>query len=314
MSLTWHLKWRDSPVRAYLYKTFPILQRCKDSPSYFSVLGFTSLPPCVLPAMTPGRNQGTIGTALDYRLRYYFRQFDSHETVAASGVSMLQGKSAMLGRKFLDYQNELAARIAPFGRQLNGADEVALNIGCVVLAWFEQVRRSASVSPEFQFLLWRSTLDELLSEVPADVVQDVGQLSTTFASEAKDLFGMKTVLNPLFQGSVEIGGADADIIIGKTLFEFKCISKLNAPKLRDTILQLLGYVLLDYKDEYALSDLGIYFARQRFMWRAPLWKLVLPPKTVWTIVKRIKKLDESVVKGELRKRRQEFRRVVRSFE
>jgi len=73
--------------------------------------------------------------------------------------------------------------------------------------------------------------------------------SAAFASDAADLFKVTAVLNPTFKGSTGIGGADADIIVDKTLIEFKCTAKADGRKLHEGALQLLGYVLLDYSDE-----------------------------------------------------------------
>ena len=117
MSLTSHLRLPDSPVRMYLEESFPILEQSKRgrplARELSSFLSFDKLPPCRLPTLAPKSNQGTIGTAVDYRLRYHFRPYDAYETAAAVGISMLGGGLGTLGRKFLDYQNELVARLKP---------------------------------------------------------------------------------------------------------------------------------------------------------------------------------------------------------
>jgi len=252
---------------------------------------------------------------VDYRLRYYFCAYDSHETVAADGVSMLDGKAGGVGRKFLDHQNKLVTRLSPVGRQLNSKDETTLNINCVILAWFEQVYRSRGhVWPALDILLRQATVEGLISGVQLDMVQDISQLSSAFAADAKGLFKPDPILNPMFEGSPDVGGADADMIIDKTLIEFKCTLKLEAPELRKYALQLLGYVLLDYGGEYAVSDLLVHLPRQRFSWRMPLWKLVLAPQVVQEILKRGDTPEAEEVSEQLRKRRLEFRTVAKSLQ
>ena len=99
MTLSSHLKSPDSPIRKYLEQTFPILQlSTRGSPNakaYSSILGFDNLAPCSLPTLAPRSNPGTIGTAVDYRLRYYFRSYDPHETVASRCVGKLRGQSIL---------------------------------------------------------------------------------------------------------------------------------------------------------------------------------------------------------------------------
>jgi hypothetical protein len=130
MSLTSHLKSPDSPVRVCLEEAVPILEQSKRgrplARELSSFLKFDKLPPCRLPTLAPKSNQGTIGTAVDYRLRYCFRPFDSHETAAGKAVKMLRGGLGTLGRKFLDYQNELVARLKPAEHQLDDHDEATL--------------------------------------------------------------------------------------------------------------------------------------------------------------------------------------------
>ena len=72
------------------------------------------------------------------------------------------------------------------------------------------------------------------------------------------------VLNPTFEGSGDIGGADADVILDNCLLDIKSTVKAGIQKL--WLYQLLGYVLLDYSDRFELSMVGFYMARQgKFM-------------------------------------------------
>src|SRR6185437_12935717 len=103
MSLTSHLLAPDSPVRAYMRDAFPIIEHSKRGSLFTkessSLLGLDKLPPCCLPTLAPRAHQGTTGTAVDYRLRYYFASYDANETVAGHAVRMVGGPFGKLGQK-----------------------------------------------------------------------------------------------------------------------------------------------------------------------------------------------------------------------
>lgn len=79
--------------------------------------------------------------------------------------------------------------------------------------------------------------------------------------------------NPLFAGSGEIGGADADLIAAGCLIDVKTtvVPKFSKTRL---LYQLLGYVLLDYEDAYRIRSVAIYLSRQALLVRWPLQPLV----------------------------------------
>lgn len=55
---------------------------------------------------------------------------------------------------------------------------------------------------------------------------------------------------------------------------------LNAAAVRSPLLQLLGYSLLDYDDEFEIRRVGVYFARHVWVTAWPLWELIFPPADV----------------------------------
>ena len=57
-----------------------------------------------------------------------------------------------------------------------------------------------------------------------------------------------------------VDGADADLIVNGPLIEIK--STTPCAIRGDWLWQLLGYVLLDYSDQYRINSVGIYMARQ----------------------------------------------------
>lgn len=318
MSLTSLLSY-DSPVRAYMQDAFPIIEQSKRgslfAKEFSSMLGLDRLPACSLPTLASKGHQSTIGTAVDYRLRYYFSSYDANETAAAPGVRIAGGSLTKLGLKFLEHQNQLVARINPARRQLTDSDDTALNANCVILAWFEQIYRTGLVFPPLADLPRKAKLDDLLVLPHPDVVKDISQLSCAFHSDAKALYAGKAILNPRFRGSHDVGGADADIIVGSTLIDFKCTAKVDATALRNAALQLLGYVLLDYDDNYGIGELMVYLPRQRHAWRLPVSACVLSPSDlILHMTGRATKDMESLTSQRLRERRKEFRKIVESLE
>lgn len=66
---------------------------------------------------------------------------------------------------------------------------------------------------------------------------------------------------PVFAGSGDIGGADADYILGGLLLD--CKATKDPRRLgREEIYQLAGYLLLDYDDQFGIDQVGLYLSRQ----------------------------------------------------
>jgi hypothetical protein len=75
---------------------------------------------------------------------------------------------------------------------------------------------------------------------------------------------------PVFAGSTDIGGADADFIVGGLLLDCKATTtptRLSSAE----IGQLAGYLLLDYDNRYQISQVGLYLSRQgtKIAWPVP---------------------------------------------
>jgi hypothetical protein len=77
----------------------------------------------------------------------------------------------------------------------------------------------------------------------------------------------KCYFNPTFgEGSMMVGGADADIIIDDTLYDFKVVKDLKLE--REHLNQIIGYYVLSQiggvnknKNDKPIKNIGIYFAR-----------------------------------------------------
>ena len=76
--------------------------------------------------------------------------------------------------------------------------------------------------------------------------------------------------NPGFLGSALVGGADGDWIIGDTLIDCKTDQRITAGSLREHLLQLIGYALLDLDDWYKIRSVAIWYPRFGLL---PTWSL-----------------------------------------
>ena len=150
-------------------------------------------------------------------------------------------------------------------RDLEQQDEELLARYCIVLALFEEMARPGVGQARISSPLMRhgaqSTVQDLLSIAEDHWVEDLCRLSRMFSHAFQDRLSGEAILNPTFRGSDDIGGADADVIVGKCLMEFKTTVKASIEKLKG-LYQLIGYLLLDYDDEFGIEKLGFYMARQ----------------------------------------------------
>jgi hypothetical protein len=136
---------------------------------------------------------------------------------------------------------------------------------CYAMAWFEEVYRTGRLWPGTPLGdADRSlTTSQLLAAVPAYAVAD---LQAQVHLAADPLAGLRAACQPaqvrpgpVFAGSRDVGGADADMIIGDLLLEVN--ASANATIKREDFYQVIGYVLLDYHDAYQIGRVGLYLAR-----------------------------------------------------
>lgn len=214
----------------------------------------------------------TVGKALDFRLRLHFGWRPGESDALAVGMRLAArgggGAKGRLGRR-RDAMNAILSGPVP-------DDGAALAATSVVLAWIDDLYRGngwsdgmvrvADLAERGRVATW----DECAAEVDAGIASEVCSLMEPAVRE----FGTaRAICGPEFAGSAAVGGADADMVVDGCLYEVKTTV---AP--RDRLLfsarQLLGYVLLDWRDEYGLERAGFYFSRQgrRMSW--PLGQLI----------------------------------------
>lgn len=148
---------------------------------------------------------------------------------------------------------------------------------CALLARYEQAGRSEFAAGQLagRLLDVEPTLAaHMAALVAAADVSDLAAIAEQVAQDSADL----RVAGPLLLGqtfalSGALGGADADIIAGRTLIDLKGGASERIIRKRD-IHQLAGYALADIDDEHRLDTVSIHALRWRTRWSISLQSLV----------------------------------------
>lgn len=303
MSLSSHLDDPTSPIGQFVKQRFAKTgrltkaanQQLKSADTIRPVHADTSYP------------FGLIGTAIDYRIRYAFAITPYQRLVAWKGALKLaikrpesdddilldwidlkgltlppsvletgvaQGPYALsLIRAFFNQLENVLNKIQPKGRRLEEEHERSLDRYCIVLSLFEQVFRSdAYLRGPLMIPTVKHSVEELLALSQEACIDDLGELFTRFYDRYASLLSKPAILNPTFAGSIDIGGADADIIVDGCLIDIK--TSISSQIRAEYLYQLAGYLLLDYDDHYSFNSVSIYMARQGLLFRWPVSEFV----------------------------------------
>ncbi len=164
--------------------------------------------------------------------------------------------------EFFEGLAESASRVAAHKRAPTHAEELELARCCFVLSAFESCRRNGGKGwpPPFLAESPPKNADDLLNAVPDRYVQDVVALADAFTERYADQRGAPAVLNPVFRGSKDVGGADGDIVVDGCLWDIKTTTRTKGKGV--WLYQILGYALLDYENDYEIEHIGFLFPRQ----------------------------------------------------
>jgi hypothetical protein len=281
MSLIDHLNDKSSHVREYIHGCAPRLalagSRGEAGKEWASAFGFDDML-CgdlvvPIPEGVDRRSHASVaGTAFDYRARMMLGALDPSDTVAASGVDRLakyasdvengEHRVRILGEGF-----DLAAQL------VEGQAKADLGRASVLLAWCENVYRAfpqALMGSLGERLDAAGSGADLLSGVPEQLLADSETLCLAStpridAWKKQIVAGEEYAPNPGFEGSMWVGGADADWMIGNTLIDCKTTEKIGAPFLRETLFQLLGYALLDFEDRLSIRNVAVWLPRRAML-------------------------------------------------
>ena len=168
-------------------------------------------------------------------------------------------------QEFFKRLADITSHCSPIGRRLTEVEEDELNRHCVVLALLEEVFR-VGLMPNSPLTSCKfDDAESVVAIAQPHWLDDLRVLSWKFYDSFNHLLTLPYVLNPMFDGSVDVGGADADLIVAGTLIDIKTSVKQEIQA--DWIWQLLGYVLLDYSDVHRINSIGLYMARQGILFQ-----------------------------------------------
>jgi hypothetical protein len=264
MSLTSHLREKASPVREWfltsLATTRPTVLAGNDA-----LCGSPRSPPLLAPP--EGCDRALSGTAVDYLIRVSLARNALDHTVSQAGAELVDRRGTGAGVRLHREAVAVIESMAPWHGLPPGDDLLTLCRMCLVLARFEQFFRAG-------LRVWTHVGEPLSDRPPLKVFADrvvpptclrdlVGMAAPVIEDHADLRHASPLVLNPVFDLSVALGGADADVIAGRTLWELKSSARVAGVFSREDLWQLLGYALADQSDAYDLAGVGIAALRRR---------------------------------------------------
>lgn len=268
LPLTGQLEYPRSPMSTFLTRHLPHPERV--IASYLQHI--QDLPHPVQPLNERRPDYAALGHTIDYRLRLELGADPGD--AAQAGVDIIGSNLPLegapdpavranlhtLGNTVLE---RLRAHLTDPRRRL---DDDELTRLCFITGFFEALYRNG-IFPRRRNLLAQAdehtTLNSLISAVPAYVLDDITeQMDLAYRPFAplRALPAHQRVCGPTFAGSADVK-ADADFIADGLLID--CKARTQPHHLgRKQVLQLAGYLLLDYDDRYAIRKVGFYLSRQ----------------------------------------------------
>jgi hypothetical protein len=185
-------------------------------------------------------NSSLVGTAFDYLARFRIAQFLKRENVIQG---MVAHKGIMKLKKFPDFTKNTEIFLSWADKVLEFINDNSMSVTnlleiAVHLAKLEQIVR-AKIEINIDYLLFEPA--------PLEVINDLDNLMAVFEEKfmIPEIINEKSKVffNPNFGiGSALVSGADADIFIDGTLYDFKTTKDQTLAK-KDN-LQLIGYFIL----------------------------------------------------------------------
>jgi hypothetical protein len=228
---------------------------------------------------------GTVGTAADWLLRFLVDSEPELNLVmmgavacARVGIRVLPALAEVVRALGISLPSRPAEHVRVFTGPTagNGADDAALARSCWVLALITEAYRGgpmvAAAGPLGRFRGATVTSDDLLGLAPSAGLDQLAAFRHVFSAALIPQLAGRTgtwALGPTFTGSALIK-ADADLIAAGLLIDLKTSAKKPSLGVTD-LLQVIGYALLDFDDEYRLNALGIFSARYSYLatWELP---------------------------------------------
>ncbi|MFG1893461.1 hypothetical protein ACGFIP_05585 [Micromonospora zamorensis] len=263
-ALTSEVKNTKSPVARWLRATFP--HHHDVQADYREAAGLARV------LWSPAVALGTQGTAIDWWLRFLIDPAPSVR-LAVAGLRSGRAPCERAGLELLhdlgavDDDSDHAWPIRP-ARFRDRSDEWWARMS-YALALLVELYRAARVDGSRLMQLGPGTqAPDLLALANDEEVADLIAMHDLAVEQLLPRLPSGPVATgPTFEGSADLN-ADADLIVGGVLVDFKATQGRARPDgsraaglTRADIDQLLGYVLLDYSDAFALHSVAIYAVR-----------------------------------------------------
>lgn len=228
------------------------------------------------------KNWGIVGTAFDYLMRFYLEYHNNGVTIVKDRWNAEFAYKALNQRLTNSTQKEIKVgshhdksyKTKDLSKIINRQFELAkvnystfISNGIINDSLIESTIFLAKLDSFFRVKIIDENFDFQNPE-------DVEDLRSMIELIDKNNFKAKSkcYINPTFGiASTLVGGADADLIIDKTLIDIKTTKYLKLE--REQLNQIIGYYILsligglnDNPNDQPIEKIGIYFARYGVLW------------------------------------------------
>ena len=265
-------KLRGGIVKDWFKIRFPNTQRfCTDANRELRD-GPTTVP-CAIPR-PQGSEASLVGQAVGYMLTAHLQERALDVSFAVTNVAILNRlwKSLQVDATDVAWQAVQRIHELKLTHPMGSTDWNELCRLALVLGRLEQGGRNVTrvgVSVAQELARSKGDLDAFIGAfaTPATVT-DLSALGRVAVDDYSELRKARQLhIGPRFAQSRALGGADADIIYGGRLIDFKSSAQATVIGRRDA-WQLVGYLLADTPDRYRIREAGFAALRRR---RAALW-------------------------------------------
>lgn len=280
MSLTRELNKKQSPFRQLVEGCAPALaiaggrspegKRVAERLGFYDLVKARSLAPLPDGVTDARRHSPTVGMAFDIRTRMMLGEFEPRRSASAMGMDVFNHLLAPLLPNGQHISDVLGDAFLEAERLTRDGDDVDQDYASIVFAWCESIYRAggrAIRSSLGERLSAARNVDEVYDSIPPLMLEDIARLRIVNQRQIKHWrlrmqHGAFFISNPSFSGDFLVSGADGDWFIDDALFDFKVKDTVTAPWVRKTLMQLLGYLILDLDNDYQAKRIGVWLPRQ----------------------------------------------------
>jgi len=211
------------------------------------------------------KNSSLVGTAFDYLLRFWLKRLNPmaevRTWVAEDAVALLTGRGNALAGSEFDVPMTVKKTARTILKQAKQTYRNYLSDGSMTDEVIRTTVHLGQLDPAYR----AGKVDRNLGNVEQVVIDELRELFSLVESGIFEATHF-CALNPDFgEASLEVGGADADIVIDDTLIDIK--TKQSGRMTAGSFRQLMGYYMLaqiggiNGNRTLEINRLGIYFAR-----------------------------------------------------